>query len=339
MTRADSDEHYVLDLCDEVLGSAGSRQHRFDWLLGDPGAHGRRVRLPVDSFWPTHGIVVEYRERQHDEPIAFFDKPERLTLSGVHRGIQRRMYDERRDHVIPEHGLRLFVIRASDLDSKPSGRLRRSRDADLLAIESLLAGARTNEPQPHPLGGPDGVRELSVGQLLRMHADILRELRRRGLVRTKNAPLGDLAEYAAALAYGGVLAKNSKKSFDLIARDGRRIQVKARSVDRSTSPSQTFSIIRTLDFDAALFVLIDSETNAVSAAYEWLPADIELRGRWSNHTRGRTIRINQLGAAGTDVTALVSSGWLQLLSVIDSLDGVVLPDPGATHADGPEPTQ
>lgn len=34
--RADSDEHYVLDLCDELLGVPGIRQARFDWLRGDP---------------------------------------------------------------------------------------------------------------------------------------------------------------------------------------------------------------------------------------------------------------------------------------------------------------
>ncbi|WP_232783693.1 hypothetical protein [Mycobacteroides franklinii] len=36
MSRADSDEHYVLDLCEEILGVVGHRQERFDWLRGDP---------------------------------------------------------------------------------------------------------------------------------------------------------------------------------------------------------------------------------------------------------------------------------------------------------------
>ncbi len=35
-----------MGLCDEVLGEEGRRQHRFDWLLGDPNDAGRRVRLP-----------------------------------------------------------------------------------------------------------------------------------------------------------------------------------------------------------------------------------------------------------------------------------------------------
>jgi hypothetical protein len=105
MGRVESDETYVLDLCDEVLAERGSRQHRFDWLVGDPGRSGRRVRLPVDSFWAGHRLVVEYREVQHDRPVAHFDKPHRLTVSGVHRGHQRAIYDARRDVEIPAHDL------------------------------------------------------------------------------------------------------------------------------------------------------------------------------------------------------------------------------------------
>jgi hypothetical protein len=136
--RGDSDEAYVLDLCDEVVGIAGSRQHRFDWLLGDPGRNGRRRRLPVDGYWPDRHLVVEYRELQHDQPNSFFDKPERLTVSGVHRGRQRAIYDARRDEVIPAHGLRLVVIKPSELDATSRGRLRRNTDSDVKAVALLL---------------------------------------------------------------------------------------------------------------------------------------------------------------------------------------------------------
>ncbi|GAA4153622.1 hypothetical protein GCM10022286_00250 [Gryllotalpicola daejeonensis] len=138
MTRADSDEHYVLDLCDLVLGTPCSRQHRFDWLVGDPGRNGSCRRLPVDAYWPELGLVVEYREKQHNEAVAFFDKPERMTVSGVHRGAQRRLYDRRREQLIPQHGLRLVIITPTQLDARPNGRLRRSRDHDLEAIRAIL---------------------------------------------------------------------------------------------------------------------------------------------------------------------------------------------------------
>jgi hypothetical protein len=139
MRRVDSDEAYVIDLCDEVVGIPASRQHRFDWLLGDPGKKGGRVRLPVDAFWESRALVVEYREIQHDRPVAHFDKPDRLTVSGVHRGLQRALYDARRDELIPTKGLRLVVIKPADLDADSRGRLRRNRAADSLAISALLA--------------------------------------------------------------------------------------------------------------------------------------------------------------------------------------------------------
>lgn len=94
--RSASDEHYVLDLCDEVLGEVALRQHRFPWLSGDPSSKtGRVVLLPVDGYWPGLRLVVEFYERQHSEAVPFFDKPDRITVSGVPRGQQRALYDER----------------------------------------------------------------------------------------------------------------------------------------------------------------------------------------------------------------------------------------------------
>ncbi|MEV5468541.1 hypothetical protein AB0N37_23385 [Streptomyces griseoincarnatus] len=138
-SRGDSDEAYVIGLCDRILGEQALRQHRFDWLLGDRGAGGRQVRLPVDAYWPGHRLVVEYRELQHDQPMPHFDKPDRLTVSGVHRGEQRALYDARRDTEIPAHGLRLVVVRPADLDADGRGRLRHGEEADLAALRKLLA--------------------------------------------------------------------------------------------------------------------------------------------------------------------------------------------------------
>jgi len=148
--RSESDAGYVLDLCDELLEERGSREHTFPWLLGDPGKTSARRQLPVDAYYVGHGLVIEYRERQHDEPVAFFDKPERMTVSGVHRGEQRRRYDERRDREIPAHGLRLLVIKPSDLDEDRRGRLHRTRDTDRRALKAILAPARGRERTPGP---------------------------------------------------------------------------------------------------------------------------------------------------------------------------------------------
>lgn len=132
MSRVDSDEYYVLALCDEVLGVAGVRQARFDWLRGDPSPkRPGGTKLPVDGYWPDLRLVVEFQEEQHSQPSPFFDR--RQTVSGVGRGEQRRIYDERKRIVIPAHGLRLVVIEKAAFTVRPKKIIRdRVRDLDLV---------------------------------------------------------------------------------------------------------------------------------------------------------------------------------------------------------------
>lgn len=137
-SRSDSDEAYVIDLCDEILREEASRQHTFPWLIGDANDRGQRRRLPVDAYYAAQALVVEYRERQHDEPVAHFDKPDRMTVSGVHRGEQRRLYDARREAEIPAHRLRLVTIKPTDLVSDRRGRLLRRREDDRQILGRLL---------------------------------------------------------------------------------------------------------------------------------------------------------------------------------------------------------
>jgi hypothetical protein len=94
--------------------------------------------LPVDCYWPDRQLVVEYRERQHTEAVPFFDR--RVTMSGVGRGEQRRIYDQRREDEIPAHGLRLVIISVADLDADARGRLRRNRAHDLPVVRRALMG-------------------------------------------------------------------------------------------------------------------------------------------------------------------------------------------------------
>lgn len=135
--RDGSDEAYVIDLCDEILCQTALRQHRFAWLRGDPGRESRTVCLPLDAYYRELGLVIEYRERQHDEAVPHFDK--RQTIRGVDRRDQRRIYDQRREVEIPKHGIRLIIIRPAQLSVKSRGRLRRDRQADLRLLRVLLA--------------------------------------------------------------------------------------------------------------------------------------------------------------------------------------------------------
>ena len=79
------------------------------------------------------------------------------------------------------------------------------------------------------------IESATVPQLLTQYAEILAELRKREVVRTRNAPIGDYAEFLSAAVYDGALEPNSGKSHDLIAADGRLVQVKARTIDEGVS--------------------------------------------------------------------------------------------------------
>lgn len=149
---------------------------------------------------------------------------------------------------------------------------------------------------------------LTVGQLLDVYGAVLTELRRRGLVRTNNAPIGDLAEYCAALVYGGVLAPNSEPSYDLTTPDGLRVQVKVR---QKSTPSAVFSPVRSFDFDLAVFLLVDGHD--LVAAREWTPDQVRKRGSHRAHTNGTVITVRQMVGAGVDRTEQFARAWAQLL--------------------------
>ena len=135
--RSESDEFYVIDLCDELFGVQASRQHRFDWLRGDWSEKKQSFSLlPVDAYWHSLGLVIEYAERQHSESVKIFDQ--RDTISGVSRGLQRRIYDQRRVDMMPLNGLTLIVIpsRAFSLKRK---KIVRDPRRDLEVLRTLLS--------------------------------------------------------------------------------------------------------------------------------------------------------------------------------------------------------
>jgi len=130
------DESYVLDLCDKVLNSVGSRQHTFHFLVGDCGKDGRCRRLPVDAYYREHNLVIEYRERQHSEPVTFMNR--RQTISGCSRGEQRRRYDERRREVLKKNAVILVELDYAMFSHNSRKRLRRTSPADEAVIRSYL---------------------------------------------------------------------------------------------------------------------------------------------------------------------------------------------------------
>lgn len=167
---------------------------------------------------------------------------------------------------------------------------------------------------------------LSARQLLTMYGEIINELVRRSVIRTRNSPVGDYAETLLARALGGTLAPNSTKSWDLTTPDGERIQVKARVVGPETRPSAKFSAFRSFDFDWCVFVLLDQTTYEVVSAMSVPSEAIETAARFSKHIAGSSIRI------GTNLRAMAGAKDLttEVRSAADELDQA--PSGGTTGA-------
>lgn len=143
--RQASDEAWIIDICDDELKRKGLRQHRFEFLLGDPGPSGRKVPLPVDAYYPDLSLVVEYHERQHTQRVGFFD--DRITVSGISRGEQRSRYDNRRQTLLPQYGYHLLIFDYSEFDTTSAGRLKRT------ARDRRVVVARLREHARHTDGG------------------------------------------------------------------------------------------------------------------------------------------------------------------------------------------
>lgn len=129
--RRDSDETYIISICDEILNEESLKQHRFNFLRGDSG-----VMLPVDAYYPNHNLVIEFMEKQHSEPVKFFDKKQ--TVSGVGRGEQRKIYDERRKELIPKNGINFITFSYNEFEHKSNKRLVRNIESDKEIIKNKL---------------------------------------------------------------------------------------------------------------------------------------------------------------------------------------------------------
>lgn len=90
-------EEYVVSLLAEILGEEPERGKSYPWARGDTSQKtGHARQLPFDAVWESRRLIVEVDESQHRQSEPFFDHLERVTVSGVHRGEQRRIYDQRK---------------------------------------------------------------------------------------------------------------------------------------------------------------------------------------------------------------------------------------------------
>ncbi|MEO6902089.1 MAG: hypothetical protein ABI315_02965 [Bacteroidia bacterium] len=144
--RLQSDETYILDLCDTVLEENSERQKRFDFLLGDLHKDGiTRTKLPVDAYYPTHRLVIEFHEPQPTNAVTTLDKPDEKTVSGVNRAKQRIIYDQRRASELPEHGIKLVEISFDMFKYDGQNKIIRNPETDILKVKEILKDINVEE--------------------------------------------------------------------------------------------------------------------------------------------------------------------------------------------------
>lgn len=134
------------------------------------------------------------------------------------------------------------------------------------------------------LNVPMDLESVRTQELLRLYSEILSELLRRGVIRSRNAPVGDLAEHLVAISLGGELAPPSAKSWDVQA-DGRRLQVKARVIVNGDRRSHNYSVFRSWEFDACVFVLLDASTYDIVRAAEVPVQGVQMLARETKWVR------------------------------------------------------
>jgi hypothetical protein len=131
---------------------------------------------------------------------------------------------------------------------------------------------------------------LATADLFKTYREVLRELTRRGIVRTMNAPAGDYAEYLVAALTGGELADNSEKSWDIKTSSGERLQVKCRVVHEGRRGPQQLSPFRTWDFDRGVVVLFEDDYSIHKCVA--LPVDIlREHATYRAHVNGDVVRV------------------------------------------------
>jgi hypothetical protein len=133
-------------------------------------------------------------------------------------------------------------------------------------------------------------KAFSTSDLLQCFADILDELKQRDVVRTRNNPVADYAEWLVAQRLGLSLERNSRSGYDATSAMKERFQIKSRRLD-SSNKSRQLSVIRNLDageFDYLIGVLFDRNFT-VKEAYKIPHGVIAKYARFSKHQNGHIL--------------------------------------------------
>ena len=131
----------------------------------------------------------------------------------------------------------------------------------------------------------------STRELLADWAAIMRQLRTRDVIRTNNNPIGDIAEAIVAAHYNGERGSFSQAGWDVLLRDGTKLQVKALRLAGARG-RRNLSPIRDTDYDAVIVVIFD-ENFRVTEALRIERETVEQLFPHRAHINGRIITVTK----------------------------------------------
>jgi len=146
----------------------------------------------------------------------------------------------------------------------------------------------------------------SVADLLKLHAQVLEELRRRGIMRSSNNPVADYTEHLVTTKLGLTLRHNSAAGHDAVDNKGRRYQIKGRRLTPENASTE-LSAIRNLPgkpFDFLIGVVYRPDFTVDYAAQVPYEVVVEL-AKYSKHTNAYRFLMRRsiiVDARVTDVT-------------------------------------
>jgi NADH dehydrogenase/NADH:ubiquinone oxidoreductase subunit G len=137
--RENSDEFYILDLCDELLKEKASRKHTFSFLLGDMHKKGKtRTKLPLAAFYEEANLVIEFLEKPNNTE-QHLGKPDVMSVIDITRVEQIKKYNKRRRDVLQKKKINLTEIDYSLFECDTKNSLSRNTDKDVTLLKKILS--------------------------------------------------------------------------------------------------------------------------------------------------------------------------------------------------------
>lgn len=133
-------------------------------------------------------------------------------------------------------------------------------------------------------------------ELIKLHRDIITELKRREIVRTRNQPIAGYTRWLVKRCYRLNDAGNPNDRHDFIDDNGIKYIVRSRQVNESTMLNAPFSVIRDIEdrnFDFLVIVVYDMDFNIIQAKKITIES-LLLHNHYNEHQNGYVLRPNDI---------------------------------------------